>query len=78
MEWTPARGTGAVYSLMERHAPAAALTTVVAVITLDAGPQMMGLIEAAPGRVKAGDRVHATLAQPREGLPTFAMGPGSE
>ena len=90
LRWAPAADTGVVYSLMERHAPAApvapsgplapsdALTTVVAVISLDAGPRMMGLIEAAPRGVAVGDQVHATMAGPREGLPSFALGRGSE
>jgi len=76
--------------LMERHAPAgprspsgslppaAALSIVVAVIAMDAGPRMMGLIEAAPRSVAVGDRVHAVMAGPREGLPSFAMGRASE
>ncbi len=74
--WTDATGRGEVYSLVERL-PVPGTTgpaTVIAVVRLEEGPQMMGAVLGKPEEVRVGTPVGAllTAAPEAHGLPTFA------
>lgn len=73
LKWCESEGTGVIYSLMEYHGSASKELSVTAVVQLDAGPRIMGLLEATAGTVAVGARVQAVLQGPRSELPFFAL-----
>ena len=77
MTWTDASGRGLVYSLMERlPAPhGAGPGTVIAVVRLEEGPSMMGMVPWGKGTVHVGAPVYAQVPATPEapGLPLFLL-----
>jgi len=76
LAWKPGRGTGRIYSLMERlPAEPGGEAIVVAVVELDEGPRMLAAVRARPGVADAGKPVAAALTAERspEGLPFFTL-----
>lgn len=76
LTWSRASGTGAVYSLMERHRPPGedGVTTVIVVVELDESPRLMAALHALPRIVHVGMRVEVVRpAGPGpDGLPLLA------
>ena len=75
LRWTPARGTGSVYSTSTiARKPDAGGSYNVALIDLDEGVRMMGRVEGvAPESVAIGQRVHAYVgSKDGRGLVLFA------